>query len=367
MPLQGKGFFIWKIPYCEKGDVKAIADLAVKAGLSHLLIKISDGIVDYNVDRTTKTDLVPALVDELRARKIAVWGWQYVYWYSPTGEADKVVQRVQKLNLDGLIVNAENEFKQAGMDKAAWAYMKRIRTALPELPIGLSSYRYPSLHRQFPWRHFLEFCDFNMPQVYWMGANNPGDQLVRCVREFQAITPARPIVPTGSAFRQGNWSAASQEVEQFLQVAQSLNFNAANFWEWGNTRLHLPAVWDTISRYPWESMSSAGDISQRYLAALNAHNPEQLMALYNPNAVHITRDSTLQGIPAIRKWYENLFRQQLPNAIYAMNWISGDKIFRHFAWTATAFSGKVLDGSDTLGLAKEQIAFHYTSYTISKP
>jgi len=367
MPLQGKGFFIWKIPYCEKGDVKAIADLAVKAGLSHLLIKISDGIVDYNVDRTTKTDLVPALVDELRARKIAVWGWQYVYGYSPTGEADKVVQRVQKLNLDGLIVNAENEFKQAGMDKAAWAYMKRIRTALPELPIGLSSYRYPSLHRQFPWRHFLEFCDFNMPQVYWMGANNPGDQLVRCVREFQAITPARQIVPTGSAFRQGNWSAASQEVEQFLQVAQSLNFNAANFWEWGNTRLHLPAVWDTISRYPWESMSSAGDISQRYLAALNAHNPEQLMALYNPNAVHITRDSTLQGIPAIRKWYENLFRQQLPNAIYAMNWISGDKIFRHFAWTATAFSGKVLDGSDTLGLAKEQIAFHYTSYTISKP
>ena len=367
MPLQGKGFFIWKIPYCEKGDVKAIADLAAQAGLSHILIKISDGIVDYNIDRTTKKDLVPDLVQEMRTRKIAVWGWQYVYGYSPTGEADKVVQRTQKLNLDGLIVNAENEFKQAGMEKAAWAYMKRIRTALPDLPIGLSSYRYPSLHRQFPWRHFLEFCDFNMPQVYWMGANNPGDQLVRCVREFQSVTPVRPIIPTGSAFKQGNWSATSQEVEQFLTTAQSLNFNAANFWEWSNTRRLLPEVWDTISGYPWESMSGVNDISQRYLVGLNAHNPEQLAALYNPNAVHITRNETIQGLPAIRQWYDNFFRQHLPKAVFAMSGISGDKIFRHFAWTATAATGEVLDGSDTLGLAEDEISFHYSAFSISKP
>jgi hypothetical protein len=367
MPLQGKGFFIWKIPYCEKGDVKAIAELAVQAGLSHILIKISDGIVDYNVDRAAKVDLVPALVQELRMRNIAVWGWQYAYGYSPTGEADKVVQRVQKLNLEGLIVNAEAEFKVPGMEKAAWVYMKRIRTAMPDLPIGLSSFRYPSLHRQFPFRHFLEFCDFNMPQVYWMGANNPADQLIRCAREFQSVIPVRPIIPTGAAFRQGNWSANAQEVQQFLEAAKNLNYTGANFWEWSNTRRLLPEVWDAIGNFSWKTISSANDISQRYVSSLNKHNPEDMAALYNANAVFITPEGTIQGSTAIRNWYEKLFRQVLPSGIFAISGLSGDKIFRHFAWTATATTAKVLDGNDTFGLADDLIAFHHSSFTVSKP
>jgi len=367
MPLQGKGYFIWKIPYCEKGDVKAIAELAVQAGLSHILIKISDGIVDYNVDRPNKIDLVPALVQELRLRNIAVWGWQYVYGYSPTGEADKVVQRVQKLNLDGLIVNAEAEFKVPGMDKAAWVYMKRVRTALPELPIGLSSFRYPSLHRQFPFRHFLEFCDFNMPQVYWMGANNPADQLLRCAREFQSVIPVRPIIPTGAAFRQANWSASATEVVQFLDAAKNLNYSGANFWEWSNTRRLLPEVWDAIGSFSWQTTNSQNDITRRYVVSLNNHNAVDLSTLYNPNAVFITPEGTIQGAPAIRGWYEKLFQQVLPNAIFAISGVSGDRIFRHFAWTATGATAKVLDGSDTMALADEAIAFHHSSFTLAKP
>ena len=45
---QGKGFYIWKIPSCEGGDPVKIAYTAHRAGLTHVLIKIANGIYDYN-------------------------------------------------------------------------------------------------------------------------------------------------------------------------------------------------------------------------------------------------------------------------------------------------------------------------------
>ena len=67
MLVEGKGFFIWKIPACEGGDVKAIANLAQKAGLSHVLIKIANGSLSYNID-SEKNDLVIPLVKALKNR-----------------------------------------------------------------------------------------------------------------------------------------------------------------------------------------------------------------------------------------------------------------------------------------------------------
>ena len=40
MALTGKGFMIWKIKDCEGGNADAIADVARRAGLSHVLIKV---------------------------------------------------------------------------------------------------------------------------------------------------------------------------------------------------------------------------------------------------------------------------------------------------------------------------------------
>ncbi len=36
MTLYGKGYFIWKIPWCDEGDPEAIAATASAAGLSHM-------------------------------------------------------------------------------------------------------------------------------------------------------------------------------------------------------------------------------------------------------------------------------------------------------------------------------------------
>jgi hypothetical protein len=363
--LTGKGYFIWRIPSCENGDVNAIANLAQQAHFSHVLIKVADGAYSYNID-LNGVDLVPSLVQALKARGIQAWGWHYLYGNYPTNEADKAIQRITQLGLQGYALDVEAEYKQAGKAESATKFMDRLRKSLPHLPIALCSYRYPMYHPQIPWAIFLEQCDYNMPQVYWEQAHNPADQLRRCVSEFQSIIPYRPIIPVGSAYIRGSWSPTASELQGFLQTAQSLNLTAASFWEWANTRKNLPDGWTTISDYPWSNTPPPPEISLQLINALNTHDPNRVTNLYAPNAVHVTAARTIQGIPAIRTWYQSLLTQLLPNAAFTQTSFSGTGPSRTSAWTAVSNLGKVRNGNDTLGISGGKIVYHYTAFTITQ-
>jgi hypothetical protein len=364
LTIEGKGWYIWQILRCEGGNAAAIASEAAAAGLTHVLIKIADGTSGYNFDPNTGADLAPPVIQALRNRGIQSLGWQYVYGYDPVGEADIAIQRVQQLGVDWFVIDAEDQYKLPGRDAAARTYMSRLRLSLPSLPIALSSYRYPTLHPQLPWTAFLEKCDYNMPQVYWVQAHNPADQLIRSLREFEALSPFRPVIPTGSAYRQGSWEATSDDIIEFLQTAQMLNLSAANFWEWGHTKLYLPHLWDTVKLYPWEP---GGDLVERYFTALNSHDPNLVAGLYDPNGVHVRADRTIQGTTAIRSWYTTLFNQLLPNATFTQGESSGNLSSRLFEWTAASASGSVSNGSDTFGIVNGKIVYHYTFFTIAAP
>ena len=99
MTLQGKGFFIWKINYCDGGDPERIANLAKDADLSHVLIKVANGIYSYNYNWDLMVDLVPPVANALQSLGIKVWGWHYVYGDDPINEARIAIRRVQDLNL----------------------------------------------------------------------------------------------------------------------------------------------------------------------------------------------------------------------------------------------------------------------------
>jgi hypothetical protein len=367
MTLQGKGLFTWKIPNCEHGDPIAIAAAAKIASLTHVLLKIADGTLTYNGNWGIPNDLVTPVAQALRSLGIQVWGWHYVYGNDPLGEANRAIQRIRQFNLDGYVIDAEAEYKQDGKKTAARKFMNHLRSALPDLTIALSSYRYPSLHPQLPWREFLELCDLNMPQVYWMKAHNPGEQLARCVREFQSMTPTRPIVPTGSAFREHGWQPTSAEVLEFLQAAKNLNLNAVNFWEWSETRSgFLPGVWEMIRDYPWSTVSAPKDICEKYITTLNSRNLDQLLGLYTSTAVHITAARTIQGLDTIRSWYQQLLGQILPNAVFTLTGYSGTGNSRHLTWTATSSRGVVYNGNDTFGLLNDRINYHYSFFTVTR-
>lgn len=365
MALEGKGFFIWKIPSCEGGNPEAIAHTAHLAGLSHVLIKVADGAWPMNIDRRTTTDLVPPLVAALRNKGIQPWGWHYVYGNDPLGEANIAIRRIQQLGLEGYVINAEVEFKQPGKDNAAQRLMGRLREILPSLPMALSSYRFPSYHPQLPWKAFLEHVDYNMPQVYWEKAHNPGAQLRRCVREMQGLNPYRPVIPTGPAYRVGAWAPTGQDTLEFLNAAKTFGLSAVNFFSWDDCRRRLPEVWDVIARFTWKSQPQPPDIVQRYFQAMNSRDPNQMVMLYHPDAVHITPARVIQGSRSIYSWYQTLFTELLPEAIFTLSSLSQTGNTRNLTWTAQSPKQSVKNGSDTIGIMDGRIAYHYTNFAVS--
>jgi len=364
--VQGKGYFIWKIPSCESGKADAIATQAQTSGLTHVLIKIADGTRSSNYDTARGVDLIPPVALALKTAGIQVWGWHYVYGYDPLGEARKAIQRLQALGLDGYVIDAEAEYKQPGRDTAARKFMTEMRSAFPDLPITLASYRYPSYHPQLPWRAFLEKCDYNMPQVYWEQAHNPASQLNRVVREFQAMNPYRPIMPIGPTYKAGGWAPTEKDITEFLDTCRSLNLPAVSFFSWDECRRDLPKLWNLIRDYTFlGSTPTTQDIAGKYIEALNSHDPAQVISLYQPNAVQITAARTIQGAESIRTWYTSLINQLLPNASFTLTGLSGSGNSRHFSWQATSSRGVVRNGNDTLGLIDGKINYHYTYFTVS--
>ncbi|HZW04938.1 MAG TPA: nuclear transport factor 2 family protein, partial [Anaerolineaceae bacterium] len=309
MGLKGKGFFIWKVKDVEGGNPEAIASAAQAAGYTHVLVKIADGSYPYNIDRATNVDLAEPVVHALRQRGIAVWGWHYVYGNGPVGEANIAIRRLEQLNLEGYVVDAEAEYKEPGKAAAAQTYMDRLRRRFPDLPIALSSFRFPAYHPQFPWKAFLEKCDLNMPQVYWEKAHNPGAQLRRTVREFQTLAPARPVIPTGPAYTVSGWAPSNADTTEFFETCRELGLPAANFFSWDECRSRLPDLWDHISAYHWLDGNAVEDIASQYISALNSGDANRVMALYVPFAIHITPARTVQGADGIKAWFGSLFKE----------------------------------------------------------
>jgi hypothetical protein len=365
MDLQGKGFFTWKIPNCEHGDERKIASVAAEAGLTHLILKVADGAGAYNGSWGETKDYITPLMTELRSKGIKVYGWHYLYGNEPDAEATVATRRIHQFNLDGYVLDVEKEYKMAGKKAAARRFMDQLRSAYPALPVALSSYRYPSLHPQVPWKEFLEHCTLNMPQVYWMKAHNPGEQLVKCVREFQSLTPSRPILPTGAAFSEFGWKPSSDEVLEFMRTAKELNLSGVNYWEWAAARnSSLSGVWDAIRDYPWGGTPAPREICERYITALNSHDPNELLYLYTNTAVHINASRSVQGLDNLRTWYTQLFNTLLPDATFKLTGYSGTGNSRHLTWTATSANGRVNNGNDTLGLQGGKINYHYSFFSL---
>src|SRR5258705_7115820 len=257
--LTGKGWFIWQVARCERGIAAAIADKAAAAGLSHVLLKVAERTYAYGIDRKGH-DMVAPVAAALRERGIGVWGWHYVYGDKPGDEAQCAVQRVRELGLDGYVIDAEAPYKVPGKAEAARQFMAQLRAGLPrDTPVALSSYRYPSYHRALPWREFLEYCDLVMPQVYWQESHNPATQLDRSIKEFgreDLVGFVRPVVPTGSAYGVGNWTATAADLHEFLAEAQRKHMPAVNFysWDWAAVPDHRD-LWDTVAHFDWDSVT----------------------------------------------------------------------------------------------------------------
>jgi len=367
MSLEGKGFFIWQLPNCDGGNPAAIAARASAAGLTHVLIKIADGANwIYNYNRETKVDYIPPVQRALKEAGIQVWGWHYVRGDDPVGEARMAIRRTRELGLDGYVIDAEVEYRRTSKRPAAKRFMKELRAALKDLPIALSTYRFPRLHAELPYAEFLEDCDLAMPQVYFEKAHNPEQQLERCVEQYMSLRPARPVVPTAPAYQAGSWAPTPEELHRFLVKAREMELRAVNAWSWDYaTRPAHLGLWNTMADFDWATGAELADMPEKLIARLNERDPAKMAALYGQYAAHVTGARTVLGADAIREWYDVMFRDLLPNGQFILTGKSSLGPTRRFTWIASGDKGVVADGSDILGLRDGKIEFQYSFFTIS--
>lgn len=363
--LTGKGMYIWKILNCHNGSISEITRRAVQANYSHVLIKVANGIYSYNYDWDNKIDLVPPLVAALKSEGIQVWGWHYLFGDQPWEEAAKAISRIRELGVEGYVLNAEGYYKKKYIEAAT--FMDQLKAAITDIPIALSSYKYPSYHPALPWNQFLKKCDLNMPQVYWKWAENPGAQLEKSIADNMSLKYTPPIFPTGSAYTSSDgWTPSVDEIKEFMNKSKELNLPGFNFWEWGNLHNFLPdEYYRTIRDFEWDSGgSSQKDIAEDLITALNSHDINQIQELYQENAVHITSERTVQGLEAIKSWFTTLFSDLLPNSRFTLAGFSGKGNTRQISWTANSSAGNVKNGSDTLGLRDGKIAYHFSDFSV---
>lgn len=367
MGLYGKGFYIWQIPRCDGGNPQAIARRAAAAGLSHVLIKIADGSnYPYNIDKTSGKDLVPAVRDALREVGIQVWGWHYVRGTNPSGEANLAIARLSALKLDGYVIDAEHEYKESGKSRAALLFMNTLRRSYPKLPMALSSYRYPQGHRRLPFTEFLQSCDYAMPQVYFEQAHNPDEQLRRSVQEYADWHPARPVIPTAPTYATPVWTPTVADINLFLTTAKELGLVGVNAWSWDwATKTGYVEFWDTVAKFDWAPIPPAAEMAEGLIYRLNQQDPSSLALMYHENAAHVTGARTIVGRQKIAEWYQALTTQMLPEGRYELTGQMGQASSKKFTWSAQSSKGKVVDGSDTLGIRDGKIQYHYTHFTVS--
>ena len=256
-------------------------------------------------------------------------------------------------------------------------------------------------HAPFPFTAFLDYCNFSMPQVYWIDSEDPTQQLQRSISQYQALKPGQPIVPTGSAFAYGTWAATPQQLVDFFAAARQLSLPGANFWEMATAQDNDGSLWSAIKDYNWTTgsfntpapnptpapspapspspvpsptpapqPSPKPDIITRYLVALNNGNPNQPTVLYEKNvSKHINAGKIRQGRMAIFEWYNTLLKKTLPNAKFSIVSQTNNGNTYQLKWSAKSSKGKVQNGKDTIVMSSTNpnlIIHHVTEFSVSK-
>lgn len=247
--MKDNGMFLWKAQNCADGEIAGIVAACKALGLRWVALKMGDAAYGH----TSSFVNMLAAVKAFQAAGIRVFLWHYVYggiWYDknnvahtdgtpPEQEATFALRQIAELKPDGYIIDAEREWK--GFDAANRA--KRFMNTLGYLsiPTALTSYRFPSMHREFPFYEFAKRCDAHMPQVYWQtpsSTRGPVHELVRSVNELKAIIDM-PFSPIGRAYiGDGHPNPLPSEITDFAAKAIELGCDGISFWALDYLYLH---------------------------------------------------------------------------------------------------------------------------------
>jgi len=232
--MQGTGLFIWQLDTIQDHCTpEQLADKLKTTPVKWVSWKLAEGIYRYNQVGGNDQMLI-AYMQALEAVGIVSGGWSYNYPEKPGTQAGIIAERVAKFsnNLDHFdhwMLNIEGEWKKPNLGNAidSLLYIDIARN----FPVGFCSYRYPELHAPLNFPRFLKnpTIKFNAPQVYWIGAHDPAEQLDRSYAQYAKITD-KPFIPIGACFGYGAWKPTAQDFYEFTSHCEERGWNTWGWW-----------------------------------------------------------------------------------------------------------------------------------------
>jgi hypothetical protein len=230
----GKGMLIWQLAKTANGNMALMAQQAKEARFDWISIKV----IERGLPLPRNVPFIKNAISELRKVGISVRGWGYLYPDADQiGQAKKTADYIKELGLDGYEMDVEGEWKQPiNKHFLADTYVTELRKNLPDLGIGLCSFRYPNLHLEIPWEEFLSICDYHAPQVYWIGARLAGAPEANIQKSFAQLIKLKdiPYCPVGSATWSDDktWEPSVDQLNNFYITVKEFGCPGYGWYEW---------------------------------------------------------------------------------------------------------------------------------------
>lgn len=252
--MNGKGAMVWRLRDWADGTPDGQVADALALGLSHVSLKIIDGTNERWENfwvRPQNQDLLPELVPALREAGIKVKGWGWTYGYDEQREAERTIEVCDRYGITEYDIDAEHQYNKPGMEGKVETYAGTLAGAVPEIRVGLCSYRFPLRYQpDFPVEAFAPFMDYWCPQVYFLGDNRThggASQLEISHNEYMGIRrlPYQGVAPT---YDWNGWRATPGQLLQFFQKAKDLGHEGFMVWDLPQAS---PEQWQAIEQFDW--------------------------------------------------------------------------------------------------------------------
>jgi len=233
----GKGAMIWQLREWQDGDPARQVAQALDLRLSHVSIKIIDGTNERYEPWWVKRqnyELLPETIPALRDAGIGVKGWGWTYGSYPKIEAEKTIELCRIHGIDEFDIDAEHQYNVPGMAGTAEIYSCTLAGAVPEIRVGLCSYRFPKTYQpDFPVDAFAPFMDYWVPQVYFLGdcrLTGGASQLEISSKQYDGIRRL-PFIGVAPTYPYGDWRATKDQLLLFFEKAKDLGHEGFMIWD----------------------------------------------------------------------------------------------------------------------------------------
>lgn len=228
----------WNTLQLFSGDPKKFIEFHQSIGAKAICIKIGNGLRPW-------AGLQP-FIDAAHDADLKAWGWWFLYGYN--GEEQIIGEHAELLGVDGVALDVETQWEsRAGLTNGArrnkaLSLMKILRSCFSG-QLALCSWWKPDIHPKTPVDVFLKYCDWNMPQHYWIGrySNEGAVSVVTQSLELygrMANWPASKTIPVLASYGQKYttkgkeywWKATVTQMKAAHEAAMAHGCPGVNWW-----------------------------------------------------------------------------------------------------------------------------------------